>query len=246
MLRDRNQWFANITITRPPFINKSLDETKIGGIDMGVRVPFVCAVHNSPSRLIIRENEVWQFNKIARARNRAIRRADADKRRGHGKKNKFIKQESMNEKNDLFRKKIIERWACQITKFFEDQKCGTVQIENLKSLSKRQDDFFNLYLRGFWPRSMMIEQVVRKLRERGMTVKEINPAGTSRFCSRCHRENPNFTFEFRKKHQFPRFKCIFPDCNYEEGADYNAAKNIANPEIETITNNKKDKNKNKI
>jgi IS605 OrfB family transposase len=232
--RDRNIWFVNITITRPPFINKELSNSTFGGIDLGVRVPFVCAVHNSPARLIIRENEVFQFNKMISARNRQITK-DSEQRIGRGKKNKFIKKELFNEKNDLFRNKIIERWANQIVKFFEDQKCGTVQIENLESLSNRNDDFFNLYLRGFWPKSRMMDQVVHKLRERGIKVKEITPAGTSRICSKCHIENPIFTFSYRRKNNFPRFKCIDVEkCKYHEGADYNAAKNIANPEIEKL------------
>ena len=129
--RDRNKWFVNITITRPPFINKELDDTKFGGIDLGVKVPFVCAVHGSPARLIIKENEILQFNKMVSARNRQITK-DSEQRKGRGKKNKFIKKEIFNERNELFRKKIIERWANQIVKFFEDQKCATVQIENLE------------------------------------------------------------------------------------------------------------------
>nr|QBM01178.1 hypothetical protein [uncultured archaeon] len=83
----------------------------------------------------------------------------------------------------------------------------------------------------------MIEQVINKLKEKGIVVKQIAPAGTSRICSKCNTENFIFTFDYRKRNNFLRFKCINEKCNYYEGADYNAAKNIANPKIEEIAKN---------
>lgn len=230
---DHQKWFVNFSIEQPVYERK-LDKNVTGGIDVGVKSPLVCAVSDSFARYSVDSNDVFKFSKQAFAFRRRLLSKNSLKRTGHGSKNKLEPITEMTEKNDRFRKKIIERWAREVTNFFVKNQVGLVQIEDLSDMKNRQDQFFNQYLKGFWPYYQMQNLIENKLKEYGIEVKRIKARYTSQLCSnpQCRYWNNYFKFEYRKENKFPKFKC--EKCNLEISADYNAARNISTPEIEKL------------
>lgn len=234
------EWFINFVINLPPVTQEaSQTNPNFGGIDIGVSSPIVCAVNDSLNRYAIKKNDVVEHNRKMKARTRIFLSKNSLQRKGHGAKNKMKAVTELNEKSEMFKKKIIERWSSEVVNFFKKEKVGKVQIEDLSSMKGRDDDFFNSILRITWPYAQMQDQIKRKLEEEGIKVISIDPFRTSQFCSSCHKRNEIFTFKYRKIHRFPSFNC--EKCGYTENADYNAARNIANPEIERLT--RQDRNK---
>lgn len=230
---EHQRWFVNFSIEQPIYERK-IDKSIIGGIDVGVKSPLMCAVNNSFSRYSIDSNDVLKFSKQAFAFRRRLLSKNSLKRRGHGAKNKLEPITRMTEKNDKFRKKIIERWTKEVTNFFIKNNAGIVQIEDLSDMKDREDHFFNQYLKGFWPYYQMQNLIENKLKEYGIETKRVKAKYTSQLCSNpsCRHWNSYFNFEYRKANKFPKFKC--EKCGLEISADYNAARNISTPEIEKL------------
>ena len=239
---EKNQWFINLTATMPIKIKK-IDASVIGGLDVGVKTPLVCAVSNSFARFSVQSNDVLKFSKQQFAFRRILLSKNSLKRRGHGSKNKLKPITKFTEKSNQYRKKIIEKWASDVTKFFVKNNVGIVQMEDLTTMREKEDQFFNQYLRGFWPYAQMQTMITNKLKEYGIKVKFVNPKYTSRLCSnpKCRHLNEYFSFEYRKENKFPLFKC--EKCELEISPDYNAAKNLACLDIESVISESRGKKK---
>jgi IS605 OrfB family transposase len=235
-LHGGTDWYVNFVINLPPQ-NTNVDVKKYGGIDLGYRTPLVFAVNDSYSRYSIKKNDVAEHNRRMRARTRILMKKNSLQRKGHGTKNKLKIVEQLNEKSEMFKRKIIERWAMEAVKFFKREGVGTVQMEDLSNMKDRHDRFFDNVLRISWPYAQMQGQIEKKLSENGIKVNLVDPSFTSQLCSKCKKLNSYFNFKYRRKKKFPNFKCKF--CDYEENADYNGAKNISNPEISNIVSSLK-------
>lgn len=228
----KNQWFVNMVVS-VPIKERVLDPNVIGGIDVGVKSPLVCAVSNSFSRLSIGSNDVMAFSKQMFARRRVMLKKNAFKRAGHGSKNKFEPITRMTEKNDRYRKKILERWAKEVANFFVKNKVSLVRMEDLSGMKDRDDQFFRQYVKGFWPYAQMQSMITNKLAEFGINVEVVSPKYTSQVCSACNERNEGFTWEYRKDNKFPRFEC--KKCGIKDiSPDYNAARNLANPNFHDV------------
>lgn len=229
---DRNYWFVNMVVY-VPIKEREIDPKIIGGIDVGVKSPLVCAVSNSFSRLSIGSNDVMAFSKQAFARRRVILKKNTFKRSGHGSANKLEPITRLTDKNDRFRKKIIERWAKEVSNFFIKNKVGTVRMEDLSGMKDKEDQFFRQYVKGFWPYAQMQSIISNKLKEYGINVEIVSAKYTSQVCSGCHQRNEEFNWDFRKNNKFPLFEC--KKCGLKNiNPDYNAARNLANPKFHEI------------
>jgi len=92
----------------------------------------------------------------------------------------------------------------------------------------------------YWRREQLQSYIKYKAKEAGIEVKEVNPCYTSRRCSECEFIRIDFDSEYRKKNRkngkAAMFEC--PQCKKNKkdykplNADYNAAKNLATPDIE--------------
>ena len=221
---NRSSWFANLVI-KIPELKRKLDEKIVGGIDVGVKNPLYCAIDGNLARLSIDKNQVFTHNLRMRARIRAISRQNYLRRVGHGEKNKLKPVTDLTEKSEQFRKKLIENWAVTVVNFFIKHNVGKVKMEDLTSMKNKNEDYFNSVLRISWPYYQMQNQIINKLKEKGIKYELVNPKNTSKTCSKCGEVNETFNFEYRKAHGFPPFKCN--KCNFEADADYNAALNIS-------------------
>jgi len=216
-------WYVNFTIKYQPR-DYGLDPKVKGGIDIGLSSPLVCAVTNSLARLTIRDNDLVAFNRKAMARRRTLLRQNRYKRSGHGSANKLKPIEALTEKNELYRKAIMRRWAREAADFFRQHRAATVNMEDLTGIKDRED-YFSQMLRCYWNYSQLQTMLENKLKEYGIAVKYIEPKDTSKTCHSCGHVNEYFDFNYRSAHKFPMFKC--EKCGVECGADYNAARNIA-------------------
>lgn len=226
---DKNKWYIHMTI-KVPIREIKINKDIIGGIDIGCNSPVYCAVNNSFKRLNILGHDIIFFNNKALARRRILLKRNKYKRAGHGSKNKLEPITILTEKNELFRKKIMERWVKEVANFFIKNQAGIVQMENLDSMNNRADTFFNERLRTTWPYAKLQNMIKNKLGEYGIEIKDVKSKYTSQICSACGHWNNYFDFEYRKENNFPLFKC--KNCHIELSSDYNAAKNIADPRIE--------------
>lgn len=236
----RRYWFVNFVINFNKPV-RQLNPKITGGIDVGKSSPVVCAIHNGQNRLTIRDNDVVDFTKAELARLRSQRTGDRFRRGGRGIKHKFAPSESIQKKYDERRKKKMEEWASRIVKFFLNNGVGLVYMEDIEAKSiKEGEDYFAIQLRVSWPVKEMQNLFERKLKENGIQVKYRNPNFSSQICSKCGHWNNYFDFEYRKKNNFPSFECRNKQCGYGQNenekvwADYNAAKNLANPKFEKI------------
>lgn len=219
-----DDWFVNLSIQydkREEGINSSV----VGGIEIGESFPIVCAVSNSLERYYANKSDIIAFNERAMARKRTIIRQSKYKRAGHGSKNKLKLITVLREKNERFRKSIMLRWAKEIAEFYKSQGVGIVQMKNLAGI-KEKETYFDRVLSISWNYSQLQQIIKNKLMENGIEVRYVSSQNTSGRCHGCGHVNSYFTFEFRKKNNWPPFKCELckkVECN----ADFNEAKNIA-------------------
>jgi IS605 OrfB family transposase len=230
---EKSQWFVNLSI-KYEVEPKEVDKNIIGGIDIGVSSPIVCAVSNSLSRLHISRNDILAFHKKMIARRRTLLRRNRYKRSGHGSKSKLKPITDLTKKSERFRKSIIRRWAKEVAEFFKREKAGVVQMEDLSGIKNREEEtFFAKLLRTSWNYAQMQEAIKNKLNEYGIEVKDIKPQYTSQVCHSCKHLNSHFNFQYREANKFPLFKC--EKCGTECNADYNAAKNMTDINIGKLT-----------
>lgn len=108
-----------------------------------------------------------------------------------------------------------------------DNNCGVIQMEDLSGIASNEKKKTML---GYWTYHDLQEKVKYKAKEVGIEVIFIKPRYTSQRCSECgyiHRDNRP-----KDRKGQAHFECI--ECGYKENADYNAARNIATPNIERI------------
>jgi len=220
-----------VTYTAPEEEQVELDASKALGIDLGVK-QTVAAVTDSPypvGRAALREStsQLIQTKLRIEARRREVQRRlnRPDVRRGHGRKAKFRGMEALDRKWNSFRHTWNHTLSRRIVDLAVSEGCGVIRMEDLHG--KLTDT--QTFLGRNWPLHELWEMVKYKAVEAGVETEFINPAFTSRRCHNCGHINNDFSFEFRKKGNWPDFNC--PACGWSGDADFNAAKNIANPEV---------------
>ncbi len=94
--------------------------------------------------------------------------------------------------------------------------CSHIAFEDLTDIRDRMPGAKRLHA---WAFRQLYTFVSYKAAERGIQVRQVDPAKTSRRCSTCDHVDPN------NRPSQDRFSC--EACGYANHADYNAAKNIA-------------------
>ena len=110
---------------------------------------------------------------------------------------------------------MLHRVANEIVTDADERGCSHIAFEDLTGIRSRMPGAKGLHA---WAFRRLYEYIEYKAEERGITVRQVNPANTSRRCSSC-----GFTQENNRTSQ-DSFECL--KCGYANHADYNAAKNI--------------------
>jgi len=110
---------------------------------------------------------------------------------------------------------LLHRVANELVNEADERGCSHIAFEDLTDIRERMPGAKRLHA---WAFHRLFSYAEYKAEERGIEVKQVNPANTSRRCSSC-----GFTHEDNRTSQ-DSFECL--KCGYENHADYNAAKNI--------------------
>ena len=235
-----------VTYTNPADMEvKCLEKNRVLGIDLGVK-QTVAALADSKypvGQASLREtvSQLIETKRRIEARRRDLLRrlGRPDVRRGHGRKAKYLPIEHLDEKWKNFRRTWNHTLSRRIVDIAIRERCGVIQREDLAGALTDTQTF----LGRNWPLHELWEMLDYKAKEAGIEVKKINPAYTSRRCSACGTIDDTFTFEYRTAHDMPKFRC--PTCGWEADADFNAARNIANPKVEEEIKKQRDRQERK-
>lgn len=196
---------------------------RIMGIDMGVVYPIYASFNDLPKSTKIVSGEIEAFRKQIQKRKRSIYEQTkycGDGKIGHGYNTRTKGIEKIRNSESNFRDRINDQYSRYIVNFAYKNKCGIIQMEDLKGISKD-----NLFLKD-WTYFDLQNKIEQKANALGIVVVKINPKYTSQRCSKCgyiDKENRQSQSLFVCKH-----------CGYETNADLNASKNISTDGIEGI------------
>jgi IS605 OrfB family transposase len=115
------------------------------------------------------------------------------------------------------------RWSCdfihRVSKAIVEEArqhgCTHIALEDLDQIRERISDQIEFQQ---WAFDTLQQQVEYKAATFGIVVDTVNPSYTSQRCSKCG-------YTARRNRDGQQFEC--DECQYEQNADYNAAKNIA-------------------
>lgn len=202
---------------------KALDESRVMGIDMGITNAVYGAFNFSLQRFVIEGGEINAFRNRVEARRRSMLKQGkhcGDGRRGRGRVTRLKPTDVLSDKIANFRATTNHKYSKYVVDMAVRHGCGTIQMEDLSGIAT--DDAF-LKRWSYYDLQTKIEY---KAKEHGIKVVKIKPDYTSQRCSQCghiHRDNRKTQADF---------ECTM--CGFKANADYNAARNIATPNIEKI------------
>lgn len=208
---------------------KKLDKNKIMGIDLGINIPAMLAISDDDyyRKSVGDGREILDFQAQMYDRKRRLQRSRSwagDGSRGHGRKTLMKPLDKLSGRIARFKAHKNHVWSRYIVDEAVRNKCGVIQMEDLSGISDT-----NSFLKT-WTYYDLQEKITYKAEEKGIKVVKIKPDYTSQRCNHCgfiNKENRNV-----KKHGQEFFKCV--NCEHEDNADANAAKNIAMKDIEKI------------
>lgn len=201
-----------------------LDRSRIMGIDLGiVNAAYIAFNFDNYTRYNIEGNEIITFRqRIESRRNSMLRQSKyaGEGRRGHGRNTLLKPIEKLRDKVSNFRKTTNHKYSKYIVDMAVKHGVGTIQMENLSGINGRDKFLKN------WAYYDLQTKVEYKAKEQGIAVKYIDPKHTSQRCSCC-----GYIAKGNREDQ-AKFEC--KACGFKANADFNAAKNIAEPRIEQL------------
>lgn len=222
--QDKRMWELIFSYKFQPQ-EKGLDPNNVLGIDLGVKCSLAMAMHDSEKRWFFRGSDVEEFRKRTEARRRAIRKERprcGEGAIGHGRKTRTLPAERIQDSIDNFRDTKNHNWSREVIKIATKNNCGTIQMENLTGISEGKQP---KYLKD-WTYFDLQTKIQYKAEEAGIKVILIDPQYTSQRCSKCG--------HIAEENRETRDRFVCKECGYTADADYNAARNIATPDIESL------------
>jgi putative transposase len=243
------KWWLYVTYDFPAQPASNLNPEIVVGVDLGVSVPLYAAINNGHARLGRRAFQalgarIRSLQNQVMARRRDIQRGGStiisgdSARSGHGRKRKLKPIEPLEGRISNAYTTLNHQLSTAVIKFALDHGAGVIQIEDLTGL---KDELTGTFIGAFWRYHQLQQFLAYKAKESGIELRKVNPRYTSRRCSRCGTININFDRKTRDANARPgfsaRFACVNPECECAEkpvDADYNAARNLATPDIERL------------
>jgi IS605 OrfB family transposase len=241
-------WFLSVSYDFPKSQATRIHPDIIVGVDLGWSVPMYAAVSKGYARIGWRKleplgNRIRHLQKQVKARRLSMQRggqkdmANLTARTGHGRERILQPIEKLEGKIDNAYKTLNHQLSHCVIEFARNNGAGVIQIENLGGLA---DELSGTFIGQNWRYHQLQEYIKYKAKEKGITVKEVNPFYTSRRCSDCGYLHKDFTFEYRQANKKDGKSAMFecPECSkrvkdYKPlNADYNAAKNLSTDDIE--------------
>lgn len=219
----RNKIYLLMSYSFEPEKADGLVAGRVMGVDLGVATPAYCAFNDSVKRksFHMEGQKLLRVKRQIQSRRRGVMReiTRRDKRRGHGLSGKFHPMNELDQKWQNFRQTWNHTLSNRIVEYAVKEKASVIHIEDLSV------NGIPRFLGKDWAVNELLQMITYKGEQAGLKVYKVNPYKTSQVCSRCGAIKENFTFKDRVKNGMPIFTC---DCGFQDNADYNGAKNIAN------------------
>ena len=209
----KTEIFLNLSMEIPKKAHK-LDENTVVGVDLGLKIPAVCAVNNSRERKYIGDiNDFFRVRTKLQSQYTRTQRSLKLNTGGHGRKKKMQALNRLKDKEKNFANCYNHNVSKAIVEFAVSVGAKYIHLEDLSGFDSDQTILRN------WSFYQLQNFITYKAERVGIIVKKVNPAFTSQTCSRCG------NLEDGQREKQKDFKC--KKCGYYANADYNAAKNIS-------------------
>lgn len=200
------------------------DKSRVMGVDLGiVKSAYMAFNFDDCLRYDIDGNEIIAFRQRVEARRNSMLRQSkyaGEGRRGRGRATLLKPIEKLRDRVANFRRTTNHKYSKYIVEMAVKHGCGVIQMENLSGINER-DKFMKQ-----WSYYELQQFVEYKAKEKGIEVRYVDPKYTSQRCSCC-----GYIAKGNRTKQAD-FECVI--CGYKANADFNAAKNIAEPRIEAL------------
>ena len=228
------QYIVLLTYSEPKKQN-NLDKKRIMGVDIGCKIPAMCAVNFNDyyQSAFGGDSIIQEVIKLQKKESKAKSNLTYNGRDGHGRKAKIGNWDDKHHKVSNKQKTVNQKIASDVVRQAIRWKCGIIHLEDLTSIKNYTSDKFLSH----WNYFELQDQIINKAMENGISVKKINPYLTSQTCSVCG--NTDYRNRPKEEKGQAYFKCT--KCGFEANADFNAARNIA-----TSTNYSKKKKSKKM
>lgn len=209
---------------------KVLNKNRILGIDLGVKIPAMCATSDNQwfSQSIGNSEEVRMFEQQVYNRKKRLQKSRiwaGEGSVGHGRKTRTKAVDKIGEKISNYKSTKNHCWSREIINIALREQCGVIQMEDLSGIAED-----NKFLKT-WTYFDLQQKIINKASEHGIEVIKINPKHTSGRCNKCgHIHFSNTKDKWRSIQD--QFHCQI--CGHKANADANAARNIAMKGIEQI------------
>lgn len=218
----KNKFYLLVTYQFEKKVDNDLDDSRVMGIDLGVvNAAYMAFNFDNHLRYNIGGDEIIQFRKRTEARRNSMLKQGkycGKGRRGRGRKTLLKPIEKLRGKVANFRDTTNHKYSRYIVDMAIKHRAGVIQMEDLTGINGRDKFLKN------WAYYDLQEKIEYKAKYAGIKVVKISPKYTSQRCSNC-----GYIAEGNRKNQAD-FHCH--QCEYKTNADFNAAKNIAIPDIE--------------
>lgn len=201
-----NKYIAQISVEVPESTNTG---TNIMGVDLGIKVPAVCATSNNKVKFVGNGRE-----------NKYIRRYFKTKRKTLGKEKKLNAIKKFNNKEQRIMQDIDHKLSRQIVNFALENNVSIIRLEELSNIrnttrTSRKNNH-SLHTWSFYRLSKFIEYKSKLV---GIKVEYVDPAYTSQTCPYCGKRN---------KAKDRLYTC---ECGYSTHRDLVGARNILAPMV---------------
>lgn len=205
----------------------NLNENIVVGVDLGIKVPAVCALNVNPyAREYI--GSVDDFLKIRTQIQNQRRNLSKQLRNttgGHGRTKKLKALDRYTKRERNFVKNYNHMVSSRIIKFALKHNAKYINLECLKGYNTNKKILRN------WSYYELQQMITYKANKYGIIVRKINPCFTSQVCSECG------NYEEGQRISQEKFICKSEKCRFHNlkkgyiNADFNAARNIAKSEL---------------
>lgn len=220
----KTKYYLMLTYSFEAESKPTLLKSNVCGLDLGVINAATIAFNNDRARYFIGGSEIQSFRARIEARRNALLRQGkycGEGRKGHGRATRLKPIEKLQGKVANFKDTTNHRYARYIVDMAVKHNCGVIQMEDLSEITKDAERFLKS-----WTYYDLQTKITQKAKAVGIEVRKVAPRYTSQRCSCCG----HIAKENRKSQA--EFKCVA--CGYKTNADYNAAVNIATPNIDSI------------
>lgn len=218
----KNKIILNLSLSIPKK-EMELDENTVVGVDLGVKIPAVCALNNNAyERLFIGSaDDFLRVRTQLQAQRKRLQRDLKNTTSGHGRKKKLKPLNCLEEREKHFTETYCHMVSKRVVDFAVKHRAKYINIENLMGY-----DTSDFILRN-WSYYKLQQYITYKAAKYGIEVRKVNPCYTSQVCSLCGHWEPD------QRVSQATFICKNEECDSSEkykygfNADFNAARNIA-------------------